>query len=116
MSHWTYPLIKNKLIMLSEDKGFKFTEQDNWYRSQRCGQCGWTHKSNRKGKTFKCTNAVCDYIADSDLNAASNHEVELIEVPHSIKVQKLNHTVGFFWLCDKIICGQECIVPVVPRE
>lgn len=113
LSHWTYTLIKDKLVRLSEDKGFVLTEQDNKYRSQRCGECGWTHKSNRKGKMFKCAN--CGFTTDSDLNAASNHEIELVELPPQVWQQKLNRNPGFFWLEDKVIVGDECIVRHVKK-
>lgn len=112
LSHWTYTLIKDKLVRLSEVKGFDFTEQDNKFRSQRCSQCGWTHSSNRKGKTFKCTNTNCGTTTDSDLNAASNHEIELVELDSQVWQKRLNHK-GFYWLHDKIVFGQEPIVPDV---
>lgn len=95
LSHWTYPLIKMKLIMVSENEGFKITEQDNKFRSQRCSQCGWTQRSNRKGKTFKCLH--CEFYADSDLNAASNHEIELPDLPWEVWHNHEN-IKGFFWL------------------
>lgn len=95
LTHWTYTLIKDKLIRLSEDKGFVLIEQENKFMSQRCSACGWTHKSNRKGKTFKCGN--CDFKGDSDLNAASNHEVELVELSPQVWQQHLNRTSGFYW-------------------
>ena len=113
LSHWCYTLIKNKLISLSESKGFTFVEQDNKYRSQRCNACGWTHRSNRKGKTFKCSH--CRHFADSDLNAASNHEVELVEIPRQVWLQKLNRTSGFFWNKDSVIVNGENIVRHVQK-
>jgi len=61
LSHWTYTLIKRKLIGLSEDKGFIFVEQDNKFRSQRCSSCGFVHKSNRLAKTFKCKSTNCGF-------------------------------------------------------
>ena len=110
-SHWTYPLIKEKVVRLSEEKGFRFTEQDNRFRSQRCSHCGWVHKSNRKGKTFKCGNAVCGFTTDSDLNAAVNHEIELPEVPQAVWQNKINRVSGFFWNMDGVYFGQDSIVP-----
>ncbi len=112
MSHWTYSQIKDKLIRHGEVKGFKVTEQDNKFMSQRCSQCGWVHKQNRKAKTFKCTNANCNYLADSDLNAACNHSVELIELPWSAWSEHWNRTTGFFWYCDSYVLIQESTVPV----
>jgi len=113
LSHWTYTLIKDKLVRFSEDKGFALTEQDNKFRSQRCSECEWTHKSNRKGKTFKCKH--CGFITDSDLNAASNHEIVLAEIPPQVWRQRLNRSVGFFWHNDKIIVGDERIVRHVKK-
>jgi transposase len=115
-SHWTYTLIKRKLVGLSEDKGFVFVEQDNKFRSQRCSKCGFTHKSNRLAKTFKCKSINCDYVTDSDLNAACNHEVDLIEVPVWVCKQRLNRTTGFYWLCDEVVVYQEPIVPDVTQS
>lgn len=106
LSHWTYTLIKDKLIRFGEDKGFVVTEHDNRFKSQRCSACGWTHQSNRKGKTFKCV--CCGYGADSDLNAASNHEIDLAELTLQVWLQRLNR-VGFFWH-DEIVVSDERIV------
>ena len=109
MSHWAYTLIKQKFIMLSEEKGFQFTEQDNKFRSQRCSECGWTHKGNRKGKTFLCK--LCNYFTDADLNAASNHEPDLFEIPKWVWLQHLNRKTGFYWLADGLYdAGHEPIV------
>lgn len=105
LSHWTYTLIKSKLIRLSEDKGFVVTEQDNKFMSQRCSKCGWVHKSNRLGKTFKCTNTNCNFVTDSDLNAACNHEVELMELSSLMWQQHTNRTTGFFWFKDSCAVG-----------
>lgn len=113
LSHWTYTLIKNKLIGLSEDKGFVLTEQDNKFRSQRCSQCGFTHKSNRLAKTFRCKNTNCRMTTDSDLNAACNHEVDLCEVPNWVCKQQVNRSTGFYWLKDGVVVCQERIVPDV---
>ena len=112
LSHWTYTLIKDKLVRLSEDKGFIFTEQDNKFMSQRCSSCGWTHKSNRKGKTFKCKH--CGFLTDSDLNAASNHEIELPDVK-AMWQGHVNRSTGFTWLTSGITVGQEPIVPDVQK-
>jgi transposase len=109
LSHWTYTLIKEKLFRLSEDKGFVLIEQDNKFRSQRCSSCGWTHKSNRKGKTFKCLH--CGFVTDSDLNAASNHEVILEGLSPQVWRQHLNRTEGFYWQ----VVGDERIVRHVQK-
>jgi transposase len=109
LKHWTYTLINQKLVRLGEEKGFTVTEVSNEFRSQRCSQCGWVRKANRRGKTFKCT--VCGYAADSDLNAASNLELDLYEVPYWVRLKKLNR-VGFYWSSSGLTSlSQEPIVP-----
>ena len=108
MSHWSYTLIKDKFIRLSEEKGFQFIENENKFMSQRCSQCGWTHKSNRLGKTFKCQH--CEFTTDSDFNAASNHAIELFELPISVWHNHINRTNGFYWHNDSYV---EHIVPHV---
>lgn len=97
MSHWAYTAIKSKLASLSETEGFRFTEIANEFRSQRCSNCGWVRKANRKGKTFKCS--ICGKIADADLNAASNLTLDLYEIPLWVRLGKLNLS-GFFWKSD----------------
>lgn len=100
MTHWTYTEIKKKLESLSETEGFRLKEVPNEFRSQRCSKCGWVRKVNRKGKTFKC--GICGYVADADLNAASNLELDLFEIPYWVRLRKLNRE-GFFWDSDGFI-------------
>ena len=109
LSHWTYTLIKDKLIRLSETEGFVLKEVDNQFRSQRCSSCGWVRKSNRRGKTFVCTS--CGYAADADSNAASNLMIDLYEVPYWVRLKKIN-LKGFYWDLDGLFnSDQESIVP-----
>ena len=107
-SGWTYTLIKRKLVSLGEEKGFQVIEQASSFRSQRCSRCGWTHKLNRKGKTFKCQR--CSFITDADLNAASNHEAELVDLGQQAW-RNAELKSGFYW--KSLTCGQELIVPGV---
>jgi len=100
MSHYAYTKIKKKIVMLTEEKGFFYGEPDNKFRSQRCSKCGWTHKGNRLGKTFKCMK--CGFTADADLNAASNNELELYELPDWVWLHHINRTTGFYWLVDGV--------------
>lgn len=108
LSHWTYTLIKDKLVMLGETEGFRIIEQPNEFRSQRCSSCGFVRKSSRKGKTFKC--ASCDFKADADENAATNLEIDLFEIPYWVRQQHLNQA-GFYWKHDGLYdVGHEIIV------
>ena len=99
LSHWKYTLIKDKLIRLGEEKGFQLSEVSNKFRSQRCSQCSWVRKANRKGKTFNCNR--CGNTMDADLNAASNLKLDLAEIPFWVRLQKRNRK-GFFWKPDGI--------------
>lgn len=109
MKHWTYPLIKDKLTALSETEGFTLSLVDNVYRSQRCSQCGFVRKVQRKDETFKCRQ--CNYFADADLNAAFNLELDLPKVPYWVRRQQLNRSEGFYWTFDGFsTVGHEPIV------
>jgi hypothetical protein len=110
LKHWTYTLIKQKLIRISEEEGFQFIEVPNEFRSQRCSSCGWVRKANRKGKTFKCNK--CGFTADADLNAASNLELDLFEVPWWVRSMKIN-LKGFYWTLDNLF--SESWEPIVPN-
>ena len=95
LSHFTYTQIRDKIRDVCSGNGVHFFEQDNKYRSQRCHECGFVHQKNRKGKIFKCRN--CGHEIDADLNAASNHAINLGFIPSSFWSLKLNHTEGFYW-------------------
>lgn len=81
------------------------------YTSQRCSCCGWTRKSNRNGKRFKCDK--CGFTADADLNGAVNISLDLKPITTKERQKRLNLT-GFYW-SSNIESGQEFIVPVVQK-
>jgi transposase len=113
MSHWTYTLIKKKLVSISEVKGFQLTEVPNEFRSQRCNQCGYVRKESRKGKTFKCVS--CGHTTDADGNAASNLALDLYEIPYWVRQQRINRQ-GFYWTVDGLYnAGYEPIVRSTER-
>ena len=114
LSHFAYTLIKTKLNDVCNNSGVRFIEQSNVYRSQRCSSCGYVHKLNRKGKTFSCRN--CMYTNDADMNAALNHEQDLVELPFNFRLQK-NNIVGFFWKYNGLYnsAGQAFTVPDVKK-
>lgn len=97
LSHWTYTLINNKLKRVSEEKGFLITEVPNEFRSQRCSNCGWVRKNNRKGKVFCCNK--CKSKFDADLNASYNLLLDLYEIPYWVRMKKIN-IEGFYWKSD----------------
>ena len=114
LTHWSYTLIKNKVIRLSEEEGFLFHEVKSEFRSQRCSKCGWVRKANRKGKMFKCN--LCGLTLDADLNAASNLKANLYEVPLWVRLSQINRK-GFFWNAGGLFDEKwEPIVPTVLKN
>jgi putative transposase len=112
LSRFTYTLIKEKLESLAETEGFAIMEVDNMFRSQRCSNCGYTQKSNRRGKLFSCKH--CDLTTDADFNASLNLEDDsLPTVPKWVREKRLN-LKGFYWNHDGIKDSSgEFIVPQV---
>ena len=92
---WTYTEIRKKIELKCEELGIVFKEVPNEYNSQRCNKCGLVRSINRKGKTFKCTG--CENATDADLNAASNLEIDLFEIPWWMRSLKVNRNEGFYW-------------------
>ena len=108
LSHWTYTEIFGKLETTCLEQGVLVKKVVSTYTSQRCSHCGWTRKTNRKGKQFKC--AACGYAADADLNASINISLPLKPIGKKQRLKQPNRT-GFYWL----VSGQEPIVPVVQK-
>lgn len=95
-SHWTYTLIKEKVVRFAQENKVCVNEQKSFYRSQRCSCCGLVRKSNRQGKVYVCSG--CGYVGDADINAAKNHAIDLPDVSGLwYSKQKLNIN-GFYWL------------------
>lgn len=112
LSHWTYTQINTQIISRCGDLGVPVILQSASYRSQRCSDCGWTQKSNRKGKEFICKQ--CGSIHDADINGALNHEADLYQLPIGFWQKKFN-IKGFYWNETLVLTlsGAELIVPHV---
>ena len=107
LSHWVYPELFGKLESYCLEQGVLVRKISPTYTSQRCSECGWTRKSNRKGKAFIC--GSCGFKGDSDLNAARNIRLDLRPIGTAERLQQ-NNRIGFFWVVE----GQEQhIVPDV---
>lgn len=104
MSHWTYTTIYDKLEDYCNLHGVHVEKINPTYTSQRCSQCGWVRKNNRKGKQFRCES--CLFECDSDLNASRNI---VLDLPSITKAERLKHKnrTGFYWS----VLNQECIAP-----
>ena len=108
---FTNTLIRDSVERLCLENGVRFSLIDNEYNSQRCNQCGWTQKSNRKGKLFLCRN--CKHEADADANASCNILIRdsLFLLPFGFRAKKLNID-GFFWTQEHVALkhGEELTV------
>jgi len=110
LGHFTYTQIREKIIDVCQRTGVQFVEQGNVYMSQRCSSCEYVHKASRKRKLFVCKN--CSFTMDADLNAALNHESDIMELPYGFWRHKLNR-IGFFWTINGLFDndGQVLTVP-----
>lgn len=112
MIHWSYPLIKNMIESLSKSEGFGFTVVINYYRSQRCCDCSWVQKENRKGSEFICRK--CGNAMNADINAAINLSLDLHKFTDSewnlinkLKKVKVVKGRGFYWNSDGILVDED---------
>lgn len=109
LSHWPYPEIFEKLETHCSESGVLVKKVNPTYTSQRCSACGWTRRTNRKGKMFKC--GSCGFTHDADLNASWNIHLNLRPIGKLERLQQ-NNRLGFYWLVE----GQEKhIVPDVQK-
>ena len=104
MGHWTYTTIFGKLERYCEEQGVLVRQVNPTYTSQRCSECGWVRKGNRRGKLFKCDK--CSTSMDSDLNASINLSLDLRPIGQKERLSQ-NNRKGFYWN----VTGQEHIVP-----
>lgn len=109
LSSFVYHEYFEQLKQTAERFGVQVIRVCPTYTSQRCSCCGWTRKSNRNGKRFKC--GKCNYSIDADLNGAVNISLDLKPILAKERRNRLNLT-GFYW-SNSIVSRQELIVPVV---
>jgi len=104
MQHWNYAELFDVLGNKLSERGVLVHKVDPTYTSQRCSDCGWVRKGNRKKKQFKC--GKCGHTQDADLNASRNISLELSPITTEQRLLHKNR-IGFYWL----EVGQEPIVP-----
>jgi len=109
MSRWNYGELFDVLDKKLEDKGVRVNKLNPTYTSQRCSQCGWVRKGNRKLKLFMCDK--CCYQQDSDMNASINLSLKLKPIGVQQRLKHENRT-GFYWNVD----DQVLIVPECPTK
>ena len=90
-----YGKIRTKLERKCEENGVRVKFTPSTYKSQRCSSCGWTQKSNRKGKVFCCKQ--CQHTEDADKNSSRNQKItNLPYISWSVRDLRLNRK-GFYW-------------------
>ena len=94
LSHWTYTDIFGKLEDYCNEQGVLIHKVSPVYTSQRCSNCGWTRKGNRKLKWFKCDKCYFEY--NADLNASINLSLDLFPIKEKERQLQKNKT-GFYW-------------------
>jgi IS605 OrfB family transposase len=106
MSRWNYGELFDVLDKKLEDRGVRVNKLNPTYTSQRCSQCGWVRKGNRKLKLFMCDK--CCYQQDSDLNASINLSLKLKPIGVQQRLKQENKT-GFYWnVEDQVLIVPEC--------
>ena len=111
LSHWCNTLIRDKITKRCEEEEVLLNLQSSPYRSQRCSTCGLVRRSNRKGKTYTCSN--CGLIIDADYNASLNHQQDLCFL--STGFRRLNYNIqGFYWKGEGCysLTGEALTVPL----
>ena len=106
LSHWNYGELFESLDRKLDSLGVQVVKINPTYTSQRCFSCGWTRKSNRLKKQFKCKS--CGHTDDADLNASKNISLDLKPIGKQERLKQLNRT-GFYWN----VLNKELIVPCV---
>ena len=104
--HWTYPALLIQVEEICRRHGVRVEQIDPTYTSQRCSQCGWTRRSNRSGRMFRCGN--CGFTADADWNASVN--LSIVLPSQGAERRKERSKLGFFWHANLPV-GQEPMVP-----
>ena len=67
---WLYSHLIQRIKELGEQRGVRVVPVEAAYTSQRCPECGYIAKSNRKGEIFTCQE--CGYKDDADFVGAIN--------------------------------------------
>lgn len=109
MTHWNYHELMCRLDDKLEEAGVQINKLNPTYTSQRCSNCGWVRKGNRKKKKFKCDK--CSFEQDADLNASTNLTLQLKPIGRQQRLKQDNKK-GFYWFVER----QEPIVPVAKQS
>ena len=109
LKHWSWSRIHKSITSICEEHGVRVELQSPAYKSQRCFSCGYVHKSNRNGKTFRCRH--CGFTIDADMNGAKNNSIQLSVISRRFMAENNNRGNGFFWSQHGVFSDKEFTVP-----
>lgn len=78
LRHWTYYDLQTKIKSKAEEHGIVVKEINPQYTSQRCSNCGYIDRRNRKSQAEFCC-LQCNFSTNADYNASQNIAVADIE-------------------------------------
>lgn len=94
ISKWSYRELFAAIESRAEREGVPVVRISPAFTSQRCSDCGWVQKRNRKGEQFKCVK--CGFAHNADLNASRNIALDLSVLPRTAVKRRAN-LKGFYW-------------------
>ena len=108
---WSYTQIEKAVNLNCEERNVSVELQNSPYKSQRCSNCGYTHKLNRKSELFLCRK--CKFTCNADMNSALNNSQDLAFISRSFMALKKNK-LGFYWYKDGLfeLNGEALTVPL----
>ena len=80
LGNWNYRYWLSRLQQATEENRVTFRSVPSYYTSQRCSNCGFIERKNRKGEVFKCLK--CSHSENADINAAINILQRFIQGPY----------------------------------
>ena len=97
--YWQREVTNRKLLYMSQENGVDLVSTLPQFKSVRCPNCDFSHKSNRHKEVFKCQ--YCSYSADADYVSSINNSIDLPYVDLWI-YRDIAKTSGFFWSMNGI--------------
>lgn len=90
LKQWSYYELQQFVEYKAKEKGIEVKYIEPKHTSQRCSNCGYIAKGNRKNQAdFECV--ICGYKANADFNAARNIADPLIEEKIGAELKRQKH-------------------------
>ena len=89
LRHWTYYDLQTKIKSKAVEHGIVVKEINPQYTSQRCSNCGYIDRRNRKSQAEFCC-LQCNFSTNADYNASQN--IAIADIENIIKKAKNANT------------------------